>query len=305
VIAADAVGTEANDVLASLNTLLTSVDVGNLSSALGAVSITLRGRGDQLGQLLVDVNSYVEHLNPSIPALNADLATGADVAKIYAGATPDLVRTLSNLAVTSRTITDERDALSPLLAGVISASDATRDILDRNGASLATAMEVLRPTTSMLADYSPMFPCLFATANQERIHLEKVMGYQYAGLHMYDQLIPGVAPYQYSRDLPKIVPPIAPTCFGGPIKPADGPVPYVRLGDGTNSFVPSDEVILRPGSPLPSPLPRVGPSQGATGLDGRRAPDGSAPAPPAPAVPGLLPEGLIGRPGEQNARGSR
>jgi phospholipid/cholesterol/gamma-HCH transport system substrate-binding protein len=253
------VGTETNDLLANLNTLLTTVNVSHLNSALGAVATTLRGRGDEAGRLLTDLNSYVAALNPSVPTLTSDLGTAADVTKVYAAATPDLARTVENLSVTSRTLVAEQSALPQLLASLTNTSNDTRELLDRNGKPLERMLEVLRPTTSMLADYSPVFPCLFASINQQRMHLDKIMGYQYAGLHMYDQLYPGAAPYKYPRDLTRIVPATPPSCYGGPIKPADAPVPYVRFADGSNNFVPSDSVTVAPRSPLSDPPPTIGP----------------------------------------------
>lgn len=258
VLSAAEISTEANDVLGSLHTLLTGIDVSSLNSALGAVSTTLRGRGNQVGQLLVDTNSYVARLHKSVPGLGADAARADEVAQAYRAATPDLVQTLSNVAVTSRTIASEHDAIPVLLTGIIGASQDAKSLLKKNADGLEETLRVLRPTTSMLADYAPMFPCLLASVNQMRIHLDKVLGYQYPSLHIYTQLLPGVAPYKYPRDLPKIVPATAPTCFGGPLRPSDGPVPYYKMDDGSHTFVPSDAPGIRPVSPIPNPPPTVG-----------------------------------------------
>ncbi|HEX4395684.1 MAG TPA: MCE family protein [Mycobacterium sp.] len=300
VLSAADISTEANDVLGNLNTLLTGIDVAKLNSALGAVSTALRGRGNQVGQLLVDTNSYVARLQKSVPGLGADAASADEVAQTYAAATPDLVRTLSNVAVTSRTLASEHDALPVLLASIINASRDTKDVLDKNANGLEQTLRVLRPTSSMLADYAPMFPCLLASVNQMRIHLDKVLGYQYPSLHIYTQLIPGVAPYKYPRDLPRIVPPTPPTCFGGPLRPSDGPVPYYKMDDGSHTFVPSDVPGIRVVSPIPNPPPKVG------AQDGPRPPLGSRPpseinggadradSSPRPGLPIPLPGGLVG-----------
>lgn len=312
-VAAD-VSTEANDLLGNLHTLLTSVDVASLSSALGAASTTLRGRGDHLGQLMVDLNSYVRRLQPSVPGIGADAASLDEAARIYAAATPELVDTLNNLAVTSRTLHDERDAIPALLASVLSTSHETENLLDANADGIETALRSLRPTSAMLAAYSPMFPCLIASVDQLRIHLDKVLGYQYPSLHIYTQLLPGTERYKYPRDLPKIVPATPPTCFGGPVKPADGPVPYYKMGDGTNSFVPSDALRVRVGSPIPKPLPQIG-NEGRPGSPtAERLPaatpghgteeDNRTPSLPLPASPDPLPPGLHGHNGD-NGNGSR
>lgn len=250
------VATEVNSVLANLNTLLTSIDVSKLNSALGALSTALQGRGEQVGRLMLALNSYLRELNPSVPALGRDLAVGADVLHTYADVSPDLVRVVDNLAVTSDTLTDEKGVIPPLLAVAIQVSVHGRTLLDRNGDALRESLHTLRPTTGLLARYSPMFPCLFASSNQLRIDLENVMGGQYPGLHTFTSLLPAQQGYQYPRDLPKVDVTTAPSCFGGPLTPADAPFPHVRFDDGWKGFVPSDQVRVVPGSPLPDPLPR-------------------------------------------------
>jgi phospholipid/cholesterol/gamma-HCH transport system substrate-binding protein len=291
VIRSSLVSTETNDLLANFNTFLRSVNVAQLDTALGGISTTLSGRGVQLGQMITDLDSYVADMQPSIPPLTSDLRKTADVARVYAAATPDLVSTLENLGTTSRTLADERQNLPRLLSGLSGSAKITRGLLDKNGDSIEHMLSVLRPTTSLLGYYSPMFPCLFASINQQRMHLDKVMGYQYAGLHMYDQFVPGVAPYKYPRDLTRIVPVTRPSCYGGPIKPADAPAPYVRFADGSNNFDPTDSTTLAPGSPLTNPLPQFGPWQGR----GQRPPGGSdstygSPALRHDAIPGNVAE---------------
>jgi phospholipid/cholesterol/gamma-HCH transport system substrate-binding protein len=250
------VSTEVNSVLWNLNTLLTSIDVAKLNSALGALSTALHGRGDQIGRLALALNSYLRELNPSVPVLGHDLALGAGVLNTYADVSPGLVRALDNLAVTSDTLTDEKTVIPPLLAMTIQVSSRGRALLDRNGEELRTSLRTLRPTTGLLARYSPMFPCLFASSNQLRADLENVMGGQYPGLHAFTSLLPAQQGYQYPRDLPKVGATTGPSCFGGPLRPADAPFPHVQFDDGWKGFVPSDQVRLVPGSPLPDPLPR-------------------------------------------------
>jgi phospholipid/cholesterol/gamma-HCH transport system substrate-binding protein len=250
------VSTEVNSVLANLNTLLTSIDVAKLNSALGALSTALHGRGDQVGRLALALNSYLRELNPSVPTLRRDFTVGAGVLRTYADVTPDLVRVLGNFTVTSDTLTDEKAVLPPLLAMTIQVSHRGRTLLDRNGDALRKSLHTLRPTTELLARYSSMFPCLFASSNQLRADLENVMGGQYPGLHAFTSLLPAQQGYQYPRDLPKVDVTTAPSCFGGPLKPADAPFPHVRFDDGWEGFEPSDQVRVVPGSPLPDPLPR-------------------------------------------------
>jgi phospholipid/cholesterol/gamma-HCH transport system substrate-binding protein len=256
VIPASRIGLEANDLLGNVHTLLTRVDVAKLSSALGALSTSLNGRGQELGTVLASLNNYLRGLNPSLPALSADVAGASDVLRTYADVSPQLAHTLDNLAVTSKTVIDEKQALPPLLGSLIRTSDRTRTLVSKNGGPLLDTLRTLRPTSELLGHYSPMFPCLFGSFDQIRVQLEHAIGYRYPGIHLYTQELPGIQGYQYPRDLPKVIPPTAPSCFGGPLAPKDSPSPYVKFDDGWRGFERSDRLTLDPfTAPLAKPLP--------------------------------------------------
>ena len=83
--------TETEQVLNNLLPVLTAVQPQKLSDTLGAISQSLSGRGEQLGNTLVLLNQYVEGLNPSLPDLQANLRALAPTADIYNQASPDLL----------------------------------------------------------------------------------------------------------------------------------------------------------------------------------------------------------------------
>lgn len=302
VLALAGIPPESNDVLDNLNKLLVSIDPAKLNSALGALSTALQGKGDHLGQLVVQADGYLRDLNPSVSTLGRDFAEAASVSEVYAKAAPDLVRLLNNAAVTSATLSDERSAIPSLLAGIIDVSHDSVNLLDDNSEGLERTARRLRPTTEMLADFSPMFPCLFASINEQRIDLQKAMGYQYPGLHILATLLPGSEPYKYPRDLPQFVPPTPPSCYGGPLALSETPSPHVIFGDGTNGFVPTDELMLRPGSPIARPLPSQvsnGPGSAnlvppAVGQSPQSPAAGNAPLDAVPDGARQVPNGLLG-----------
>jgi phospholipid/cholesterol/gamma-HCH transport system substrate-binding protein len=253
-----AVVTEGNTLLSSLNTLLTSIDPAKLNSALGAVSNGLQGRGDRLGRVLVQVNTYLRKLNPSVPGLTRDLAASTDVTNTYADVTPDLVRVADDLATTSETLVDREPALERLLSDAVTIGDDARSLLKDNGDHLDDLLKTLRPTTAYLDRYSPMFPCLFASLNQVRADLERVIGYDVPGVHTFTSFLPASQGYLNPRDLPKVGPKIPPTCFGGPLTPADVPFPHVIFDDGWEGFVTSDAVTPAGSVLIPPAVPLVG-----------------------------------------------
>ena len=302
VIRTDRVVTEANTLLQSLDNLLTTVDVAKVNAALGGLAVGLQGNGDQLGQLVIQANHYLVGLNPSVPRLAQDLAVAAPVTDTYAAATPDLVRTLDNLRVTSGTLVEREPALHRVLRDVLTISGDAKHLLKDNGGKLDKLVSTLRPTASMLDHYSPMFPCLLASTNQIRRDLEHVMGYEYPGIHTFTSFLPSQEGYIYPRDLPKIGVDVGPTCFGAPIEPRhDVPFPHVVFDDGWLGFATSDAVAPG-GAALSSPgmSPLVHRSRGPFDL-GAAAPDLPRPDLPrpdlrAPSLPSDMPSGGM-RPG--------
>jgi phospholipid/cholesterol/gamma-HCH transport system substrate-binding protein len=153
--------TETEQVLNNLLPVLTAVQPQKLSDTLGAISQSLSGRGKQLGGTLVQLNQYLEGINPSLPDLVADLQTLAPTADIYNQASPDLLAALDNLVTTSRTLVEQRAAFESTFRSVTSASNVTTDFLAANRANIIDLAATSRPTLELLARYSSEFPCLF------------------------------------------------------------------------------------------------------------------------------------------------
>jgi phospholipid/cholesterol/gamma-HCH transport system substrate-binding protein len=250
------VQTEFSTALDGFHTLLAAVDVADLRVALGSLAGGLRGKGPQTGRLVRVLTSDVDRLNPRAPALAHALTTAAPVAETYAKAAPDLVATAGNASVTTTTLVDEADTLPELWDRAIGLSDNGSGLLKESGDPLMDALRTGRPTAELIGEYAPMLPCLLASSNQLRRDLENTLGGQYPGLHAYTSFLPGAESYRYPRDLPQTVVKSPPSCFGGPITPAMAPFPHVTFPDGSKGFQRSDQVSLRPGSPLPDPLPR-------------------------------------------------
>lgn len=153
--------TETEEVLNNLLPVLTAVQPQKLSDTLGAISQSLSGRGEQLGDTLVLLNQYVEGLQPALPDLQANLRALAPTADIYNQAAPDLILALDNLVTTSRTLVEQRAAFESTFRSVTSASNVTTDFLRANRDNIIALAASARPTLELLARYSSEFPCLF------------------------------------------------------------------------------------------------------------------------------------------------
>jgi len=97
------VATEVEKVLSDLYPLLRAVQPAELNTTLNALATALEGRGDEIGQNLETVDSYLQRLNPQIPALVEDLRLTAQVSDTYADVLPQVGDILANTVTTTGT----------------------------------------------------------------------------------------------------------------------------------------------------------------------------------------------------------
>src|SRR3954468_1109854 len=152
---------EIDEALNDLLPTLRAVPPAELNRTLTALATALTGRGEELGRTVEDADAYLKAFNPHLPELQHDLAAFATVSRTYSDAAPALLRMLGNLTVTSQTVVEQQQQISAFLDDVTGAADATRDLLARNADNLIAVNKVNRPVVSLLARYSPEFPCFF------------------------------------------------------------------------------------------------------------------------------------------------
>ena len=224
------VPTEIDSVFASLVSVLDSVHPAKLSATLGAISTALQGRGTEIGNFVVQLNTYLREFNPSLPTASADLATIPKVANTYTAAAPDLINTLDNLRVTSGTLVGQQAQFDAFLVDLSGFSGNAENFLSANGQSLTNTLATLLPTANVLAEYSPEFPCLFASINQiNKISITD-------NINLNTAIIPGSEPYKYPSSLPVVGASSGPSCYGGPLTPATAASwPRLSFDDGTAS----------------------------------------------------------------------
>ena len=245
VIEPTAAPTEVNTVFANLVSLLNSVHPAKLSATLGAISTALHGRGEVVGTFFADVNAYLREFNPDVPALSADLRAAPPVLRTYAAATPSLVATLDNLHVTSGTLVRQQAQFDAFLLDLTGFSGHTRSFLASNERGLTATLATLAPATALLARYSPMFGCLFASVAQfNRFSVsDKII--------LHSTILPGQQGYQYPANLPVMHATSGPSCYGGPITPAEAAHwPHVVFNDGTASFFSRNDSLSPGNRPL-------------------------------------------------------
>ena len=250
---------ELSQALDHLLPVLQAVQPEKLSTTLTAISTALDGRGEQLGQTLVDLGKLVEDINPHVPQLTHDLRKLVDVSDTYTEAIPDFVDALSDLTVTSRTIAEQKASLQKLFAEVTNTSANLESFLRANSENLIRLADSSRDTLELLARYSPSYPC-FLKQMASLVEAGKPVfggGTNQPGLHATIEVVVNKGPYEPGVDEPEFNEHRGPRCYdpaqmGDPFpdQPPDGP-----LQDGTSHGPANRSVqdgLLPPGNTAPS-----------------------------------------------------
>ncbi|WP_455900702.1 MCE family protein [Rhodococcus gordoniae] len=248
VIAADSVTVEFNTVFEHLSDVLAQIQPEKLNATLGALSEALNGRGDALGAALVEADAYLAEMNPSLPQLQADLVSAAQVTEVYADTAPDLMTTIGNAADVGNTVVDEQQQLDLLLMNLTGLANTGRDVLGENEAQLTTALDSLSRTTGLLGEYSPQLTCFIIGLNDARVAFEPMAGTgEYAALMLSTSFMGGATPYNDAQDLPVVGATGGPSCRDLPnFDPRrDGNAPFVVSNTGETPYKPATEAWIR------------------------------------------------------------
>jgi len=232
VIEADRVRTnvELQKILADLFPLLRSVRPADLNTTLYALATALRGRGDQLGETMVKLDSYLTTMNVHLPTLQRDLVLLARVSRTYALAAPDLVRLLRNATTTAHTLTAKEGQLETFITDLTGLGETSTRILTRNEDNIVRAAALSRPLLGLLDKYSPEFPCLLKGAERYAGRLNEI--FRKAKVWQTMSLAANQRRPFDSRDRPVYGERSGPKCYGLPTPPQ--PLsPPVNFKNGT------------------------------------------------------------------------
>src|SRR3954447_11821753 len=253
---------EIDEALNDLLPTLRAVPPADLNRTLTALATALSGRGEELGATIEDSDAWLRGFTPHLPQLQHDLAALATVSHTYADAAPALLRMLGNLTVTSTTVVQQQQQISAFLDDVAGAADATHDLLARNADNLIAVNRVNRPVLSLLARYSPEFPCFFRgyAGLIPRIHdavAKHPPGISHSA-HVVVEIVPSFPTYQMPIDLPEFKDKRGPNCYGLPPPPMS--LPVIRYKDGTEDDPRFDAQGGQPGHSAGRSAGRIGSS---------------------------------------------
>ena len=118
------VSTELNTTFQNLVGVLNQIDPAKLNAVLSALGEGFRGKGEALGEAITDLNQVLMAINPRSDTIRADWRALKGFSDTYSAAAPDLLSVLDAVSTTSKTITDNAQALDSLLVDVIGLSDS-------------------------------------------------------------------------------------------------------------------------------------------------------------------------------------
>ncbi len=129
------------DLLLSIDRLVTSIDTGDLSTVVTELGTALGGRGEDVGRIIDNAGVLLDAGQASLPDLTTLLTSGEVVLQTQADLTPAIAATLSSLAV----VTD-----------VVARDDAAVRQILTSGADAGAALD------GLAADLTPVLPSLLA-----------------------------------------------------------------------------------------------------------------------------------------------
>jgi phospholipid/cholesterol/gamma-HCH transport system substrate-binding protein len=159
VIDASHVTTEFNTLFETVVSIAEKVDPVKLNATLAAAAQALNGLGDKVGKAITNANDILGDVNRQMPQIRYDVQRLADLADVYADASPDLWNSLQNLVITAAALNENQANLDAALLAAIGLGNTVDDIFERGGPYLRRGVQDLVPTASLLDYYSPQLVC--------------------------------------------------------------------------------------------------------------------------------------------------
>lgn len=250
VITRTEVSTEVGEVLEDLYPLLRTVQPGELNMTLNALATALEGRGEQIGENLERLDSYLKRLNPEIPQFLDNLRKTAEVSDTYSDVLPEVAQILDNTVTTMQTLETKEQQLTALFRNVTAFSNSARTFLADNEENLIRLGELSAEQLQTFARYSPEFPCLLGgLVNGSELQAEAYRNFK---LHIVLELIPPESqprPYQ-PRDKPRYGDNRGPNCLNLPSPPGSQANPFQKtpnFDDGVDNGTGKGTTRVAPG----------------------------------------------------------
>jgi phospholipid/cholesterol/gamma-HCH transport system substrate-binding protein len=204
VIDVSAVTTEFNTVFETVTSIAEQVDPIKLNQTLAATAEALTGLGEQFGESLINGNRILDDFNQRMPEFRRDNQLLADLADVYADASPDLWDGLDNAVQTARTFNAHRGDLDAVLMAAVGFANDAADSFERGGPYLVRGAADLIPTAKLLDDYRGMIFCTIRNFHDVQPKVAYSLGGNGYSLTGAGTVMGAGSPYVYPDNLPRV-----------------------------------------------------------------------------------------------------
>lgn len=200
-------------VLNQLNRTLRAVRPAELNVALTDIATALDGRGEKMGSIIGRSDAYLSTLNTRTDDFTADLALLGTDLRTLADIAPELLDTVDNALVTTRTVVEERARLADTLTGGTLAANRLDDLLAETDDRLVRLADDGRGVLRVLAGQKEEIPRSLRGISDGLRALGQGLNQQKGGLNVQFSLTP-FSPYT-AADCPRYGSLAGPNCPGG------------------------------------------------------------------------------------------
>jgi phospholipid/cholesterol/gamma-HCH transport system substrate-binding protein len=125
---------ELQQALDDIDRLVKALGPAELASAIGSAAQALDGRGEQLGEIVDTLTTYLSRLNPRMSLVRSDLRKLAANLDVVDAVAPALLDTTEDGLITLDTIVTQQAAIRAIIVGGTSLTSTATAFLDENRA---------------------------------------------------------------------------------------------------------------------------------------------------------------------------
>jgi phospholipid/cholesterol/gamma-HCH transport system substrate-binding protein len=244
------VTTEFNTLFETLVSVTQKVDPVKLNQTLTATAQALGGLGNRFGQSIENGNAILADVNPLMPRIRQDNQRLADLAGIYADASPDLFDGLRNAVTTAKTLNEMQGTIDEALMAAVGFGNTGGEVFEKSAPYLVRGAADLVPTSALLDEYSPMLFCMIRNYHDVEPKIASSLGGNGYSLRTHSEVLGAPNPYVYPDNLPRVNahggPEGRPGCWQ-PVTRDLWPNPYLVMDTGA-SIAPYNHLEL--GQPI-------------------------------------------------------
>jgi len=231
------VTTEFNTLFETVVAVAQQVDPIKLNETLTATAQALDGLGDRFGESIQNGNTILADLNPQMPRLREDNQRLAELANVYADASPNLFEGLEHAVTTARTLNDQQANIDAALMASVGFGNTGGEVFEKGGPYLVRGAADLLPTSQLLDDYSPALFCTIRNYHDVEPKIASSLGGNGYSLRTHSEVLGASNPYVYPDNLPRVNarggPEGKPGCWQSTTKDL-WPAPYLVMDTGAS-----------------------------------------------------------------------